>query len=157
MAVYRQAPGSTREPGTSPYARALDIRRFWTGCGITAAVAVAIAVTGFMVVRSVLQTPVLGVSVYAGVTEPSVLGYVVVVAAGTGVAGLLMYMLVMGSPRPLVYFRWIMALTLVWTVLLALFASDDRRTGLVTAGLNVLIGMVVWLGAVVAARLALRA
>ena len=157
MAVYRHKSGVDREPGTSPYARAFDPRRFWSACGVTAGVAAAVAVAGFAVVRSVFEMPILGVSVYSGVTEPSVVVYVLVVAAGTGAAALLMYMLVTGSPRPFAYFRWIMALALVLVALMPVFGSDDHPTGLVTAALNVLVGGLVWLGVVVAAKLALRA
>ncbi|GIG70178.1 hypothetical protein [Phytomonospora endophytica] len=156
MAVYRHKPGLDREPGTSPYARGFGARRFWGGCGVTASAAAVIAVAGFVVVRSVFEMPILGVSVYSGVTEPSVVVYALVVVAGAGAAALLMYMLVTGSARPFAYFRWIMGLALVLVALLPVFAGDDHPTGLVTAALNVFIGGAVWLGVVVAARLALR-
>ncbi|HEY1178492.1 MAG TPA: hypothetical protein VGF17_20235 [Phytomonospora sp.] len=129
MAVYRHRSGADREPGTSPYARDFAARRFWSACGVTASVAAAVAVVGFMVVRSVFEMPILGVTVYSGVTEPSVVVYVLVVAAGTGAAALLMYMLVTGSPRPFAYFRWIIALALVLVALLPVFAGGDRPTG----------------------------
>lgn len=156
MALYRHRPGFDREPGTAPYARHLDARRFWTGCAATAGIAAGVALVGFLVVRTVFEMPILGVSVYDGVGEPSLIVYMLVVAVGAGAAAALMYMLVTGSPRPFAYFRWIMALALVLTALVPAFASEDRPTGLVTAGLNVLIGGVVWLGVVVAAKLALR-
>src|ERR1700744_5730020 len=88
----------------------LDLGRFWAGAAATAVVAALIALVGILICRWTLGIPILSPA-GAGAWGDAHTGEYVVAAVGiVVVAAALLNLLVLGAPRPGLFFGWIMAL-----------------------------------------------
>ncbi|WP_226435592.1 DUF6069 family protein [Rhodococcus yananensis] len=89
----------------------VDAKRLWAGGGATALVASLTAAVGFLIVRDVLDIPVLTSVVEFGRSQlTTVIGYGVVSAV---LATALLHLLILTTPRALSFFGWICILATV--------------------------------------------
>src|ERR1700759_3500306 len=100
-----------------------DSAQFWAGGAATAVVAALIAVVGILVCRWVLHVYILAPA-HDGAWGNAHTGvYALVAALIAIVAAGLLYLLVLSTPRPVLFFHWIMGLGTVLAVVYPLSTS----------------------------------
>jgi len=87
-----------------------DSGQFWAGGLATAVVAALIALVGILVCRWTLGIPILAPAGDGAWGDAHTGEYVLVAACVALVATALLYLLVLGTPQPGMFFRWIMVL-----------------------------------------------
>ncbi|GGQ48938.1 DUF6069 family protein [Couchioplanes azureus] len=142
----------------SPQPRAmLNAGRLWAGGGATAVVAALIAIVGILVGRGLFGVEVLapkGAGVWG---DASTFWYAFGAAMLSLVATGLMHLLLLFTPRPMLFFGWVMTLATVVAMLAPFVTENDLGSRMFTAGLNFFLGVAI--GSLVAgsARTAVRA
>src|ERR1700757_3624274 len=94
------------ERGSAPD-RTVDARQLWSGGGATAVVAALIALVGILVCRWLFNVPILSPRREGAWGNASTVGYVFAAAACALVATALMWLLLISTPYPRVFFGWI--------------------------------------------------
>jgi Family of unknown function (DUF6069) len=140
MTMYEDSSRYAEPPLIRPRPRAGTL---WAGGCAAAVVAAGVAIVGFLIVRGLLDLPVLGVAKGGEVFKPSMLAYALLAAAGALVATGLMHVLLLTTPRPRLFFGWIMALAIVVSVIVPLGLQQPWSARLATAGINVAIGLAI--------------
>ncbi|MGH3281926.1 MAG: DUF6069 family protein [Trebonia sp.] len=144
-------PASPDDAGNSRVR--LDSAQFWAGVAATAVVAALIALVGILICRWTLNIPILapvgdGAWGNAHTTE-----YVLASAAAAIVAGGLLYLLVLGAPRPRLFFGWILGLATLAAVVYPFSTSAPLGQKAATAVVDLVLGIAIMsLLAAVAAR-----
>jgi hypothetical protein len=137
MFTYRE-PYSARSGSDRP-GDVVDVRKLWTGGMVTAVIVGGLAIAAFLFVRGMLSYPLLGVRGGGA----SMVGY----AGGAALAALLataaMHGLLVTTPRPRWFFRWLGGVGTVIAVLLPLALSQDLAARLATATINLLLGLAI--------------
>jgi hypothetical protein len=122
---------------------AVDAGKLWAGGLATAVVAALVTVAGIVVSRGLFHVPVLapkGEGVWGDAsTGWYAFGAAMVSLAATG----LMHVLLLFTPRPLLFFGWIAALATVVAVLVPLSLGGDLAPRMATAGLNLVLGIAI--------------
>jgi len=122
---------------------AVDAGKLWAGGLATALVAALVTVAGVVVSRGLFHVPILapkGEGVWGDAsTGWYAFGAAVVSLAATG----LMHVLLLFTPRPLLFFGWIAGLATVVAVLVPLSLGGDLAARVATAGLNLLLGIAI--------------
>lgn len=123
--------------------RTVDTRRLWTGGAVAALVAALVAVVCILIARGLVGVAILAPKGNGVWGDASTVTYAALSAAGALVATGLMHVLCLATPRPALFFGWIMVLATVISVVfpLALDVGVDDRVG--TAMLNLTIGLVI--------------
>jgi len=131
--------GATRRAETR---LTVEAGRFWAGVAATALVAALVGVVGVIVLQQILRIDLvyrdpLGVGSAMGAY---VLGGVLVAV----VAGALLQLLVLTTPRPRAFFGWIVGLATLVATLLPLTWTDEMGSAVASGVVNLLIGIAVW-------------
>ena len=143
--------------GTSPFGRPpVRAGTLWAGGVAAALVAGGVAVVGFLLVRGVLDLPILGVEQGGAVFEPSMLTYAVLAAAGAIVATALMHLLLLTTPRPRLFFGWIVGLATAAAMIVPFTLNQPFLAAAATAGVNFFIGLSIGVLVSMSARSAVR-
>ncbi|PZF81299.1 DUF6069 family protein [Jiangella anatolica] len=145
---------------SEPYARSgppeVDARRLWSGGVATALVGALIAVVGIVLVRGVLDIPVLAPE-GEGVWGDASTGWY---AAGAALAALvstgLAHVLLLTTPQPLRFFGWVVGLATVIGVVAPFTSDADLDAEVATAGLNLVLGVAIGTLVASVARAAVR-
>jgi hypothetical protein len=120
--------------------RSIDVGRLWSGGLMAGVVAAGVAVVGLLVVRGILDIPVLVPSgkklVDAGTWWYAVVAFLAA-AAATG----LLHGLLAGAPQPYRFFSWIFGLAVAMAVLVPFTTSAELRSKLAVALINLAIGV----------------
>ena len=129
---------------TSPSPRpALNAGRLWAGGAATAVVAALIAIVGVLVGRGLFHVDVLapkGAGVWGDArTGWYALGAAMLALVATGV----MHLLLLFTPRPMLFFGWVMTLATVVAMLAPFVTKQDLGSRLFTAGLNFVLGVAI--------------
>ncbi|MFI7600383.1 DUF6069 family protein [Actinoplanes sp. NPDC049681] len=129
---------------TSPSPRpALNAGRLWAGGAATAVVAALIAIVGVLVGRGLFHVDVLapkGAGVWGDAsTGWYALGAALLSLVATGV----MHLLLLFTPRPMLFFGWVMTLATVVAMLAPFVTDQDLGSRLFTAGLNFILGVAI--------------
>lgn len=144
------------QSATPPARPAVNAGRLWAGGVATALVAALIVVAGVLLGRGLFGVAVLAPK-GAGVWGDASTGWYALGAATLSLAATaLMHLLLLFTPRPMLFFGWVLTLGTV-TAMLAPFVTDqDLGSRLYTAGLNLVIGVAI--GSLIAgsARAAMR-
>ena len=139
-------PMESPEPGPSS-SRQVDARPLWSGGVATAVVAGLIALVGILVARWLFKVPILSPRREGAWGNASTLGYVLAAAACALAATALMYLLLLSTPYPRVFFGWIIGLATVVAVVFPFSTtaplSQKIATGLVNLILGVAIGSLI--------------
>lgn len=137
------------EPGTAgsfepaPARPSPDATRLWSGGIATAVVAALIGVVGVLIVRTAFR-----LAVYAPVDagpfggQGTVLLCVLAAAAALGATGLV-HLLLIGTPRPLAYFGWIIGLLTAAATVLPFLSGGSVAVALGAAVIHLVIGLAI--------------
>ena len=150
MTAMYQSAGPPSRPG-------VDAGKLWAGGAATAVVAALIAVVGILIGRGLFGVDVLAPK-GAGVWGDASTGWYAFGAAVLSlVATGLMHMLLLYTPRPRMFFGWVMTLATLTAMLAPFITEEDFGSRFFTAGLNFFLGVAI--GSLVAgsARTAVRA
>jgi hypothetical protein len=129
---------------SAPHHPPIDATRLWSGGLATALVAALIGLVGVLVVRALFQ-----VALYApadagplGGSGTAVLCVLAAAAAALAATGLV-HLLLLGTPRPLAYFGWIVGLLTAAAAVLPFLAGGSIGIALGTAAIHLVIGLAI--------------
>jgi hypothetical protein len=118
-------------------------KKLWAGGCAAALVAAGVAIVGYLLVRGVLDIPIVGARPNGAIVQPTMFAYAAVAGLGgiaaTGVA----HLLLITTPRPRSFFNWIIALATIIAVLLPLALNEPLQSRLATAAVNLAIGITI--------------
>jgi hypothetical protein len=132
----RQDDGSGRRPR-------VDAGRLWMGGLATALVAALVAVVGVVIVRGLFDVPVLAPTGEGTLGDASTARLAVLAALAAVLATGLMHLLLVSTPRPFMFFAWIVALLVLVAVLGPFTTGADLDTKVATAAINLAIGLAI--------------
>ncbi|NUU18370.1 hypothetical protein HP550_14025 [Cellulomonas humilata] len=141
-AIQPQAPAPAAPVAPVPAGPSVDAGRYWAGVAATALVAALIGVVGVVVVDRILQIDLV-------VQDPLGTGstgaaFVVGGVLASLVAGGLLHLLALTTPKPRAFFGWIMFLATLTAALLPLTWTDVTESAISSGVINALIGIAIW-------------
>lgn len=122
----------------------VDAAKLWSGGAATAVVTALIAVVGILIARGVLDIFILAPSEKGAWDAASAGSYAICAAAGALVATALMHLLLLTTPRPGLFFGWIMFLVAVVVGVWPFTTGADLENQIATGALNVVIVLAAW-------------
>jgi hypothetical protein len=130
-----------------------DSAQFWAGAVATAVVAALIALVGILICRWTLNIPVLAPAGEGAWGNAHTAEYALVAALIAIIAAGLLYLLVLGTPQPTMFFNWIMGLATLAAVVYPFSTGAPMDQKIATALVNLVLGVAITsLLAAVAAR-----
>ena len=135
-------PMPRQDPEPEPRRR-LDARPLWSGGVATAVVAGLIALVGILVCRWLFNVPILSPRGEGAWGNASTVGYVFAAAACALVATALMYLLLLSTPYPRVFFGWIIGLATVVAVVFPFSSTAPMSQKIATGLLNLVLGVAI--------------
>ena len=120
--------------------RSIDARQLWSGGAATAVVAALIALVGILVCRWLFNIPVLAPRQDGAWGNASTAEYALAAAAAALLATAIMHLLLIATPRPLLFFNWIMALGTVIAVVYPFSTAAPLSQKAATAIINLMLG-----------------
>ena len=133
----QEEPRSERR--SSP-GRTVDARQLWSGGAATAVVAALIALAGILVCRWLFNIPVLAPRQDGAWGDASTAGYAIAAAAAALAATAIMHLLLIATPRPQMFFTWIIGLATVIAVLYPFSTTAPLSQKAATAVINLMLG-----------------
>jgi len=134
-------PASPREVGTNRLRP--DPARFWAGAAATAVVAALIALVGILVCRWALNIALLAPTGDGAWGNAHTAEYALVAALIAIVAAGLLYLLMLGTPQPHLFFDWIMGLATLAAVVYPFSTSAPLDQKAATAVVNLVLGIAI--------------
>ncbi len=136
-------PATSAAP-TAPAAPRVVVRSgpYWGGVVATALVAALVGIVGVLVFQEILDVDVLAQDVFG--FDNDYLAYAVGGALVAVVAGALLQVLALATPRPRAFFGWIMGLGTLVAALLPLSWEGEQSSQLCTGLVNLLVGIAIW-------------
>jgi hypothetical protein len=144
------------QPASQPPQPAVNAGRLWAGGAATAVVAALIALVGILVGRGLFDVAVLapkGAGVWG---DADTFWYAVGAALCSLAATALMHLLLAFTPRPMLFFGWVMVLATVVAMLAPFVTENDLGSRVFTAGLNFVLGVAIGSLTAGSARAAMR-
>jgi len=135
-------PMPRQDPVPEP-TRKVDARALWSGGVATAVVAALIALVGILVCRWLFDVPILSPRREGAWGNASTVGYVFAAAACALVATALMYLLLISTPYPRVFFGWIIGLATVVAVVYPFSTTAPTSQKFATAVVNLVLGVAI--------------
>jgi len=135
-------PMPRQDPEPEP-TRKVDARALWSGGIATAVVAALIALVGILVCRWLFGVPILSPRREGAWGNASTVGYVFAAAACALVATALMYLLLISTPYPRVFFGWIIGLATVVAVVYPFSTTAPMSQKFATAVVNLVLGVAI--------------
>jgi hypothetical protein len=136
--TYPASPGDAATNRVRP-----DSARFWAGVAATAVVAALIALVGILICRWTLNIPILAPTGDGAWGNAHTAEYVLVVAIIAIIAGGLLYLLVLGTPQPGMFFGWIMGLATIVAVVYPFSTSAPLDQKVATAVVDLVLGIAI--------------
>src|SRR3974377_1073207 len=133
----QEEPPSER---TSSPGRTVDARQLWSGGGARAVVAALIALAGILVCRWLFNIPILAPRQDGAWGDASTAGYAIAAAAAALVGAGIMHLLLIGTPRPRMFFTWIIGLATVIAVVYPFSTTAPLSQKVATAVINLVLG-----------------
>ena len=125
-------------------ANAIAAGRLWAGGAATAVVAALIALVGILVARGVFDVPVLAPKGEGTWGDADTFKYALFCGLAALVAtGLMHLLLLMSTPRPLQFFRWIIGLATVAAALAPFIANGTTASKIATGLINLIVGIAI--------------
>jgi hypothetical protein len=134
-------------PGPAPtpeIQRRVDARALWSGGVATAIVAGLIALVGILLCRWLFKIPILSPRQDGAWGDASTAGYVFASAAIALAATGLMHLLLLSTPRPRMFFGFIMALATLVAVVFPFSSTAPVSQKVATGAVNLAIGVAIW-------------
>jgi Family of unknown function (DUF6069) len=135
-------PMPRQNPEPEP-TRRVDARPLWSGGVATAVVAALIALVGILVCRWLFNVPILSPRREGAWGNASTVGYVFAAAACALVATALMYLLLISTPYPRVFFGWIIGLATLVAVVYPFSTTAPMSQKFATAVVNLILGVAI--------------
>ena len=120
--------------------RWVDAKTLWSGGAATALVAALIALVGILVCRWLFNVPILAPRQDGAWGDASTAGYAGAAAAAALVATAIMHLLLLATPRPRLFFTWIIGLATVIAVVFPFSTSAPLSQKVATAIINLVLG-----------------
>lgn len=120
-----------------------DAGQFWAGTAATAVVAALIALVGILVCRWTLGIPILAPSSQGAWGNAHTSEYVLGAAGAALVAGALLYLLMLGTPQPALFFGWILGLATLAAVVYPFSTGAPFQQKAATAIVNLVLGVAI--------------
>ena len=136
--TYPASPDDAGSPRVRP-----DSGRFWAGAVATAIVAALIALVGILICRWTLNIPILAPAGDGAWGDAHTGEYVLVAALVALVASGLLYLLVLSTPQPTVFFRWIIGLVTLIAVVYPFSSGAPLEQKAATAIVNLVVGVAI--------------
>jgi hypothetical protein len=137
-------PMSSDEPGSEPEVqRRVDARTLWSGGAATAVVAALIALVGILVCRWLFTIPILAPQREGAWGNASTVGYVFAAAAVALFATGIMHLLLLSTPRPRMFFNWIIGLGTVIAVVFPFSTTAPVSQKAATTLVNLVLGIAI--------------
>jgi|SRR5215470_15617103 len=137
-------PMNGPEPGPEQRTtRRIDARALWSGGVATAVVAALIALVGILVCRWLFKVPILSPAGEGAWGNASTAGYTLAAAACALVATALMYLLLISTPYPRVFFGWIIGLATVVAVVYPFSTTAPLSQKIATGFVNLVLGVAI--------------
>jgi hypothetical protein len=135
-----------QEPPTEPSGptRWVEPGPLWAGGVATAVVAALIALAGVLISRWLFSVPILAPRQDGAWGNVSTGMYVLAAAGAALVATAIMYLLLVTTPRPQMFFGWIMALATLVAVVFPFSTTAPLEQKLATAAVNLVLGIAIW-------------
>jgi hypothetical protein len=121
----------------------VDARQLWSGGAATAVVAALIALAGILVCRWLFDIPILAPRRDGAWGNASTAGYTLAAAAAALVATAIMHLLLLASPRPRLFFGWIIGLATVIAVVYPFSTTAPMSQKVATAVINLVLGVAI--------------
>ncbi|GAA3520280.1 DUF6069 family protein [Actinocatenispora rupis] len=143
--VPASGPPGAYAPGGTPRTDRPRVNgsRLWTGGAVAAVIAAGVAVVAFLIVRGLLNLPMLGVKPGGAVFQGTAIGYALAAAVAAILATGVMHLLLIGTPRPFFYFGWIGGLCTAIVTLAPLLTTQSWEAKGATAVANLVIGIAI--------------
>jgi hypothetical protein len=136
-------PEQPIETSTSPGPLRPDTSQFWAGGAATAVVAALIALVGILIVRWTLGIPILAPAGDGAWGDAHTAEYVIVAACVALVATGLLYLLIISTPRPGLFFSWIMVLATLAATVYPFSSGAPLSEKFGTAVVNLVLGIAI--------------
>ena len=120
-----------------------DPGRFWAGAVATAVVAALIALVGILICRWTLNIPILAPAGDGAWGDAHTGEYVLAAALVALVAAGLLYLLMLSTPQPTVFFRWIIGLVTLIAVVYPFSSGAPLEQKAATAIVNLVVGVAI--------------
>jgi Family of unknown function (DUF6069) len=120
--------------------RTIDARQLWSGGAATAVVAALIALAGILVCRWLFGIPILAPRQDGAWGDASTAEYAIAAAAAALVATAIMHLLLLTTPRPRMFFTWIMGMATVIAVVYPFSTTAPLSHKVATALINLVLG-----------------
>ncbi|MGH3212861.1 MAG: DUF6069 family protein, partial [Trebonia sp.] len=134
-------PASPRDAATNRVRP--DAAQFWAGVVATAVVAALIALVGILICRWTFHIPVLAPAGDGAWGNAHTAEYALVSALIAVIAGGLLYLLVLGTPQPNMFFDWIMGLATLAAVVYPFSTGAPLDQKAATAVVNLVLGIAI--------------
>ena len=135
MSRQEEPPSERRSsPG-----RTVDARQLWSGGAATAVVAALIALAGILVCRWLFNIPILAPRQDGAWGDASTAGYATAAAAALA-ATAIMHLLLLTTPRPQMFFAWIIGLATLIAVAYPFSTTAPLSQKVATALINLVLG-----------------
>jgi hypothetical protein len=121
----------------------MDVGQLWAGGAATAVVAALIALVGILVCRWLFNIPILAPRREGAWGDASTAGYCLAAAACAIVATAIMHLLLIATPRPQVFFYWILGLATVVAVVFPFSTTAPVSQKFATAVVNLALGIAI--------------
>jgi hypothetical protein len=121
----------------------VDARRLWSGGAASAVVAGLAALVGVLVSRWLFNLPVLAPRRDGAYGDVHTTGLVLAAVAAALVATGLVHLLMLSTPRPLVYFGWIVVLVTTLVVVFPFSTAAPLGAKIATAVVDLVIGLMI--------------
>jgi Family of unknown function (DUF6069) len=136
--TYPASPDDAGSPRVRP-----DSGRFWAGAVATAVVAALIALVGILICRWTLNIPILAPAGDGAWGDAHTGEYVLVAALVALAAAGLLYLLVLSTPNPGLFFRWIIGLVTLIAVVYPFSSGAPLEQKAATAIVNLVVGVAI--------------
>src|ERR1700750_695585 len=133
-------PRQDRDPEPT---RRVDARPLWSGGVATPVVEGLVALVGILVCRWLFNVPILSPRREGAWGNASTAGYVLAAAACALVATALMYLLLISTPYPRVFFGWIIGLATLVAVVYPFSTTAPMSQKFATAVVNLVLGLAI--------------
>jgi hypothetical protein len=143
MTSFRSGSDEPSPERGNPPGHTIDARGLWSGGMATALVAALIALVGILVCRWLCGIPILAPHQDGAWGDASTAWYTLGAAGLALAATAIMHLLLLTTPRPRVFFSWIIALATVIAFVFPFSTSAPLSQEVATAIVNLVLGVAI--------------